>query len=59
LLVVLGNGGFLVVFLLKTLSKNKTFSRVKTQVLTMLVRQDDVGVDALILLWRRRFGELG
>jgi hypothetical protein len=47
-LVVLGNGGFLVVFLLKALSKNETFSRVKTQVLTILVRPDDGGVDALI-----------
>jgi hypothetical protein len=39
--VVPGNGGFLVVPLLKALFGQWTFSRVKTQDLTIMVRQGD------------------
>jgi hypothetical protein len=46
--VVPGNGGFLVVFLLKTLSGDWTFSRVKTYDLIRLVRPDDDSVHTLI-----------
>jgi hypothetical protein len=56
-MVVPCNGGFLFVFLLKALSGDWIFSEVKSPVLTMLVRPGNGGVDALIPLWRRRFGE--
>jgi hypothetical protein len=53
--VVYGNGGFLVVSLLKALLGDRTFSKVKTQDLTILVKSDD-GVCTLLPWWRRRFG---
>jgi hypothetical protein len=57
LVVVPGNGGFLVVYLLKALFRDWTFSRVKILDLTMLVRLDNDGVCALFPCWRRRYGE--
>jgi hypothetical protein len=56
--VVPDNGGFLVIFLLKGLSVDWTFFRVKTQDRTMLVRADDdsyllVGIILEKLVWGR------
>ena len=57
LLVGCSNGGCLAVPLLKALSRDRTFCRVKAQVLIMLVRPDDDSVCALLPSWRRRFLE--
>ena len=45
--LVPGNGGLIVVSLLKALFGDWTFSRVKTQDLTMMVRPNDDGICAL------------
>jgi hypothetical protein len=54
-MVVSDNGGFQVISLLKALSMDWTFFRVKTQDLAMLVGLDDDGVYAQLPSCRRRF----
>jgi hypothetical protein len=60
LVAVPGNGGFLVVSLLKALFEDWTFFRVKTQDLPLMVRPADDGVCALFPLkasfWSTFFG---
>jgi hypothetical protein len=55
--VVSDNGGFLVIFLLKAFSVDRTFFKVRTQDQTMLVRPDDDSVDAQLPSCRPHFGE--
>jgi hypothetical protein len=52
LTVVLGNGGFLVVSLLKKLFGDWTFSRVKTHDLTFVVGPDGDGGYIVLPSWR-------
>jgi hypothetical protein len=56
-MVMPSNDDFLVTSLLKTLFGVGTYSRVKTQDLTMLVGTDDNGVCTLFSSLRRHFGE--
>jgi hypothetical protein len=48
LVVGSGNGGFLVVLLLETLFGDWTFSRVKIQNVTMMVRSDNDNIRAML-----------